>query len=79
MLLPASNGAVDMCKTLLTGAMLGYPIPTLIAWGEKHDQGHLLGGGSHLAKISRVLEYMEKMPTSMDDELIIMMDAYGAQ
>ncbi|USW58776.1 hypothetical protein Slin15195_G120950 [Septoria linicola] len=65
-----------MCKTLLTGSMLGYPIPTLIAWNESHNQGHLLGGGSHVAKISRVLEYLEKMPTSQDNELIFMMDAY---
>lgn len=66
-----------MCKTLLTGAILGYPVPTLIAWKETFDQQHLLGGGSHVAKISRVLEYLEKMPESMDHELIFMMDAYG--
>lgn len=36
-----------------------------------------LGGGSHIAKIFGVLEYLDGMAPSTDDELIMMMDAYG--
>ena len=37
---------------------------------------YLLGGGSHLAKISAVLDWLEKSDAA-DNELIVMMDAYG--
>lgn len=45
LLLPASEGNVDLCKTFLTGAILGYPTPTLIAWNETFDRGETIGGG----------------------------------
>lgn len=77
LLLPASEGGSDLCKTLLTGAVLGYPIPTLIAWNKTHDDGKLLGGGSHVAKISGVLDYLESMDRADDNDLVMMMDAYG--
>lgn len=38
---------------------------------------YLLGGGSHLAKISSVLEWLENSNDVEDDELVAMMDAYG--
>lgn len=38
-LLPASNRDVNLCKTLLTASLLGYPTPTLIAWNHTFDQG----------------------------------------
>lgn len=83
-----------MCKTLMTGAILGYPAPTLIAWGQTFEQGMLvyrlgsessltccldntLGGGSHIAKINGVLEYLDAMDPSTDNDLIFMLDAYG--
>ena len=37
---------------------------------------YLLGGGSHLAKISAVLDWLEKSDAS-DNDLVVMMDAYG--
>lgn len=38
---------------------------------------HLLGRGSHIAKISRVLEWLDNSPDVKGDELVLMMDAYG--
>ena len=38
---------------------------------------YLLGGGSHLAKVSAVLEWLEKSNDAGDDDLVVMMDAYG--
>lgn len=40
--------------------------------------GHLLGGGSHVAKISGVLRYLEALDSAADEELVLMMDGYGA-
>lgn len=37
---------------------------------------YLLGGGSHLAKISAVLDWLENSDAA-DNELVVMMDAYG--
>ena len=37
---------------------------------------YLLGGGSHLAKISAVLDWLEKSDGA-DNDLVVMMDAYG--
>ena len=37
---------------------------------------YLLGGGSHLAKISAVRDWLEKSDAA-DNELVVMMDAYG--
>ena len=37
---------------------------------------YLLGGGSHLAKISAVLDWLEKSEAA-DNDLVVMMDAYG--
>jgi hypothetical protein len=38
---------------------------------------YLLGGGSHLAKISAVLDWLEKSNDAADNDLVVMMDAYG--
>ncbi len=37
----------------------------------------MLGGGSHLAKISAVLKWLEETTDAADDDLVVMMDAYG--
>ena len=37
---------------------------------------YLLGGGSHLAKISAVLDWLEKSDAA-DNDLVVMIDAYG--
>jgi hypothetical protein len=39
---------------------------------------YLLGGGSHLAKISAVLDWLEKSNDAADNDLVVMMDAYGS-
>nr|POE65345.1 hypothetical protein CFP56_72990 [Quercus suber] len=75
-LMPASDGNINLCKTLMTAHILGYPKPTLIAWNEKYDAGNQLGGGSHMAKISRTLDHLNSMDASLDDDLVIMIDAY---
>ncbi|KAK3709708.1 hypothetical protein LTR37_010735 [Vermiconidia calcicola] len=77
-LLPASNREINLCKTLLTSFVLGYPTPTLIAWNQTFDKGYLLGGGSHVAKVSGVLEWLEAQDPSADNDLVLMMDAYGS-
>ena len=76
LLLPATGGDVDLCKTLLTAKMLGYPTPGLIAWNETYESGTQMAGGSHLAKISGTLDYLNSLPPSARSDIVLMLDAY---
>lgn len=40
-------------------------------------QDELLGGGSHVAKISSVLQWMDAQPASADHDLVLIADASG--
>lgn len=75
-LIPATVGNVDLCKTLLTAGILGYPSPSILAWGEPYNEQGGLGGGSHLLKISRTLQYLDSLSSEQDDDLVLMIDAY---
>lgn len=61
-------------------SILEYPNPHIISWGEQGDGKGLLGGGSHFAKITGVLKYINdeqrRKQRGFDDELVLMIDAY---
>lgn len=76
LILPTNNPEVNLCKLLLGATLLGYPNPVLTSWGESFDSGGILGGGSHLAKVIRVLEYLNSLGPDQDEDLVLMMDAY---
>ena len=69
---------MQLCKTLLTATVLGYPSPVILAWGEKAVKtgNNLFGGGTHLAKISTTLQYLESLSPKQDNALVLMIDAY---
>ncbi|KAK3081168.1 hypothetical protein LTS18_009507 [Coniosporium uncinatum] len=75
-LIPATHNDPNLCKTLLSSSVLGYPNPTIVAWKEGTGQQNALGGGSHLAKISKTLEYLNSLGPDQDDELVLMIDGY---
>lgn len=80
LLLPASRGNVNLCKTLLTLTILGYPAPHIIGWGAQDGREGFRSGGSHLVKITAGLDYVNdaerrKQP-GFDDELIFIIDSY---
>lgn len=75
-LVPADHKDVNLCKTLVTAAVTGFSTPTLINWGQKFDNKKLVAGGSHLAKISGVLAYLEKLGPERDDDLVLIVDGY---
>ena len=76
LLLPANRPSVNLCKLVLGATLLGYPSPVLTAWGEEHNRDGILGGGSHLAKVSSVLRYLQSLPAEQDNDTVIMLDAY---
>lgn len=75
-LIPASHPDANLCKTLLSAAILGYPTPTIINWNKTFDDPNLVEGGSHLAKISGVKDYIQALGSARDDDLILMIDGY---
>lgn len=77
LLIPASSPSPHLCKLLLTASTLSYPNPHLLAWQETFDKSGMMGGGSHIAKITRTLEYLEKLGSDSDDELVLMIDGYN--
>lgn len=80
LLLPATRSDVNLCKTLLTLTILGYPNPHIVGWGAQDAIKDMRGGGSHIAKITAMLKYINdterrKQP-GFDGELVFMIDSY---
>ena len=76
LLLTANNPSPDLCKTILTAAVLEYPTPIVLAWQQEFNEPGLLAGGSHLAKVSEVLKYLTSLPPGKDDDIVFLVDAY---
>lgn len=72
-----TSGTSSLCKTILTAAVLGYPVPTLIGYNKKHERESLVGGGRFVSKIDGVLEWLEAQPADRDEDIVIIVDAYG--
>jgi hypothetical protein len=73
LLLPATASNVNFCKLLLSAAVTGYPNPILLGWG---GYGQYNGSESHLFKITETLAYLDRLPSSADDDLVLVLDAY---
>ncbi|RDA89063.1 hypothetical protein CP532_2228 [Ophiocordyceps camponoti-leonardi (nom. inval.)] len=75
-----THSEVNLCKTILTLTLLGYPSVEIVAWGGKDDDAILRGGGSHNAKITSVLDFVNdegrRNKAGFEDELILMVDGY---
>ncbi|RXG47011.1 hypothetical protein VDGE_03888 [Verticillium dahliae] len=77
MVIPVSKSDPRFCKNMLAQTILGYPRPTVVMWDQKFDDDRYLGKGSHLAKISGTLKWLEDPKNKKyDDDLVIMIDAY---
>lgn len=76
----ATQSNVNLCKLLLTLAILGYPTPHIVGWGDSDKDKKLLGGGSHFVKSVRTLEYLNdperRAQPGFDDDLMLIIDAY---
>ena len=60
----------------MSSVLAGYPTPTMINWGRVFEDPNLSKGGSHLAKISGVLQFLKKMDSSHDEDLVLVVDGY---
>jgi hypothetical protein len=70
LLLPATGSNVDLCKLLVPAAITGYPNPILIGW---EGRGQYNGSESHLLKTSETLAYLNNLPPSVYNDLVLVL------
>ena len=56
--------------------MLGYPVPSLINWNESIQHDEWRANGTHIAKITGILRYLDGLRPEKDDELVVVVDGY---
>lgn len=76
LLIPASEPKTDLCKTLLTAFVLGYPAPTLINWGKSRGEFEEDWAHSHTEKIRGVYNYLNDKSKVKDEDLVLIVDGY---
>ncbi|SCV54131.1 uncharacterized protein FFB14_13488 [Fusarium fujikuroi] len=82
--LPANNPDHDLCKVITSALALGYPAPVIVNWGKTYDKSKGWKGGSHLAKVTGTLEYLDSVsnPDTPDEnrleenDIVVLTDSY---
>lgn len=75
LLIPATKSSVDLCKSMLSGLVLGYPTPVLINWGQSSDLSNQNNDFNDTTKITGILKYLKTLKSEQDAELIMISDA----
>ena len=75
LLIPASESNPDLCKTLLSSFLLGYPSPTLANYGKLFD-GAEWDKGTHAGKIRGVYDFLNNKKEVKDDDLVLIVDGF---
>lgn len=72
---PGSRG-LDLCKTILSGAVLEYPTPHLLHWSTPWDRAEYRRGYSSegLVKLVASLEYLQNLPAGHERDLVVIVD-----
>lgn len=76
MLATANSPDVNLCKTIISAILAGYPTPTLINWAQTKQDEYSEKGNSHIAKVSGVREYLRKQSSARDEDLVLVVDGY---
>ena len=73
LLVPATLPNLHMCRLLYSASVLDYPTPVIVNFKGKDKFD---ASSSHLAKIHGIQRYINQLPPSCDDDLILIVDAY---
>lgn len=76
LVIPASKPDVNLCKTVVSAAVLGYPPPSLLNWNVAFDDPGLVAGGSHIGKITGMQAFLQDLDASRGDDLVLLVDGY---
>lgn len=74
--MPASKPDVNLCKNILSSTLSSFPTSTLINWGQNFDDEKLVFGGSHIAKLQGVHDYLSGLDASQEDDMVLLVDGY---
>ncbi|KZZ95455.1 hypothetical protein AAL_04686 [Moelleriella libera RCEF 2490] len=75
-LLPANKANPQLCRTITSALVNGYPAPVLINWGLDVGDDKMNGYDMTTGKNWGVLQYLRRLPREADDELVLMVDAH---
>ncbi|KAJ4128028.1 hypothetical protein NW768_008312 [Fusarium equiseti] len=82
LVVPITDPSPNVCKTILSATVLGYPAPVIVNWGvDYHDISHW-ELGKNLPKIPGMIQYLDSVmhPNATDlerleeDDLVLMVD-----
>lgn len=76
LLIPATEPNQYLCEAVLSALALGYPVPTLINWKQSFENSEWHANGTHIAKITGILNYLEGIGPAKEDELVVIIDGY---
>lgn len=58
---------MNLCKTIISATITGYPIPTLYNWARTGDK---------MAKISGALEYLRTLDSNHNADMVLLVDGF---
>jgi hypothetical protein len=73
LLTTATGNDLNVCRLVLSAAVLSYPPTVLLAW---HGEGDFDAAETHLAKVRAPLRYFDTLPPSSEDDLVLLIDGY---
>lgn len=81
LLIPATEVSNETCKLLASAVILDYPEPVILGLPEKRTLVGISAGRARqlderIFKLVVVLEYLESLPRSADQDLALMLDAF---
>ncbi|KAI9712172.1 MAG: hypothetical protein M1828_001733 [Chrysothrix sp. TS-e1954] len=77
LLIPATQSNAELCKTVITSLVLGYPTPTILNWGKDFAQQDWRANGTHIGKITGILDFLDEPNFEHQrDQLVLIIDGY---
>jgi len=75
LLIPATSSVLDLCKLLVSGNILGYPVPLLINFGDPEMPDPYV---QHVAKVKGLLDHLKKLHkrANTTNDLVLIIDGY---
>lgn len=79
--MPADNPALNLCKTIMSGVALGYPLPTILNWHGEFNHPEWQFSGSHIAKLESLLSVINTLlkdhpDDTSENDIALLVDAY---
>lgn len=74
-MIAAPHSDQNLCKSLVSSAILGYPGATLVGWGEYLEEENPTRELSPLETVTQIKDFLEPL---VDTDLIIIVDGYNS-